>query len=180
MNGLRDQDKLDGASNFVIWKARILAVLDKNHIKDYALKIVVVLVDVDPLKKYKDAQAKVKCMILDGVKDHVITNIVEKETTREMWEALTTLYEGTFIQQKMLLENQLREYHMQKGEEIDPFLLKLQVIRDQLTSMGSTPDPEFMVRTALMQSLKTGSPLYRAFWAGLLFPVGRRYGQLLT
>ena len=38
---------------------------------------------------------------------------------------------------------------MQKGEEIDPFLLKLCRIRDQLTSMGSTHDPEFMVRTAL-------------------------------
>ena len=28
INGPRDQDKLDGASNFVIWKARILAVLN--------------------------------------------------------------------------------------------------------------------------------------------------------
>ena len=27
VNGLRDPDKLDGASNFVIWKARILPVL---------------------------------------------------------------------------------------------------------------------------------------------------------
>eukprot|EP00253_Pinus_taeda_P026687 PITA_26687 len=70
VNGLRDQDKLDGASNFVIWKARILAVLDKNRIKDYALKTGVVSVDVDPLKKYEEAQEKVKFMILDGVKDH--------------------------------------------------------------------------------------------------------------
>lgn len=65
VNGLRDQDRLDGASNFVIWKARILVVLDKNRIKDYALKVVVVSVDVDPLKKYEEAQPKAKCMILD-------------------------------------------------------------------------------------------------------------------
>ena len=38
---------------------------------------------------------------------------------------------------------------MPKGEEIDPFLLRLQGIHDQLTSMGSTPGPKFMVRTAL-------------------------------
>ena len=55
INGLRDQDRLDGASNFIIWKARILAVLDKNRIKDYALRTVVVPVDADPLKKYKEA-----------------------------------------------------------------------------------------------------------------------------
>ena len=62
---------------------------------------------------------------------------------------LTTLYQGSSVQRKMLLENQLKSYQMQKGEEIDLFLLRLQGIRDQLTSVGSTPDPEFMVRTAL-------------------------------
>ena len=88
--------------------ARILAVLDKNRIKDYALKTVAVLVDVNPLKKYEEAQVKSKCMILDRVKDHVVPHIVEKEIAREMWEALTTLYEGTSAQQKMLLDNYLR------------------------------------------------------------------------
>jgi len=82
--------------------------LDKNHINDYASKVVVVPVDVDPLKKYGEAQAKGKCMILDGIKDHMVPHIDEKDTTREMWEALTTLYEGTSVQWKMLLENQQR------------------------------------------------------------------------
>lgn len=69
-------------------------------------------------------------MILDRVKDHVIPRIAKKDTAREMWEALTTLYEGTFVQQKMLLESLLRQFQMQKGEKIDPFLLRLQGIRD--------------------------------------------------
>lgn len=38
---------------------------------------------------------------------------------------------------------------MKKGETIDPFLLKLQEIRDHLTSVGSILDPKFMVRTTL-------------------------------
>lgn len=101
------------------------------------------------MKKYEEAQAKAKCMILDEVKDHVVPHIVEKETTREVWEALTTLYQGSSVQRKMLLENQLRQYQGQKGEEIGPFLLRLQGIRDQLTSVGSTPYPKFMVRTSL-------------------------------
>jgi len=111
--------------------------------------MVVVPVDVDHLKKYEEAQAKAKCMILDEVKDHVIPHIVEKDTAREMWEALTTLYKGTFVQRKMLLENQLRQFQMQKGEEFDPFLLRLQRIPGQLTSAGATPNAKFMVRTAL-------------------------------
>lgn len=92
MNGLRDLDRLDGASNFFIWKARILAILDKHRIKDYALKVVVMPVDANLMKKYEEAQAKAKCMILNGVKDHVAPHIVKKDTTRDMWEGLTTLY----------------------------------------------------------------------------------------
>ena len=38
---------------------------------------------------------------------------------------------------------------MQKGEQIDHFLGELKEIRDQLTSIGATPDVEMMVRTAL-------------------------------
>ena len=32
----RDQDRLDGASNFSLWKARLSLLLEKNGIKDYA------------------------------------------------------------------------------------------------------------------------------------------------
>ena len=97
VNGLRDQDELVGASNFVIWKARILAIPDKHRIKDYTLKTVVVPVDPDANEKYEDAQVKAKCMILDGVKDHVIPHIAEKNTTSGMWQTLTTLYQGSFV-----------------------------------------------------------------------------------
>ena len=40
-------------------------------------------------------------------------------------------------------------YQMQKGEQIDVFLSRLKEIRDQLTSIGATPDQDLMVRTAL-------------------------------
>lgn len=113
------------------------------------MKVVAVLVDVNAVEKYEEAKAKAKCMILDRVKDHVIPHIAEKTIAKEMWDTLTTLYQGSSVQRKMLLENQLRSYQMQKGEEIDPFLLRLQGITNQLTFMGSTPDPEFLVRTTL-------------------------------
>ena len=39
---LRDQDRLDGASNFGVWKARISLLLEENGIKDYVTSVVVV------------------------------------------------------------------------------------------------------------------------------------------
>eukprot|EP00253_Pinus_taeda_P002280 PITA_02280 len=81
-------------------------------------------IPVDPTenKKFEEVMAKVKCIILDGVKDHVVQHIAKKEMTKEMWDALKKLYEHTSVQRKMLLENQLCSYQMQKGEQKDHFL----------------------------------------------------------
>lgn len=52
-SGLRDQDRLDGASNYVIWKARMSCLLDEHFLKVYVDSVVVEPADPDPLKKYK-------------------------------------------------------------------------------------------------------------------------------
>jgi len=57
-SGLRDQDRLDVASNYVIWKARMSCLLDEHFLKIYVDSVVVVLADLDPLKKYKGEMAK--------------------------------------------------------------------------------------------------------------------------
>ena len=105
--------------------------------------------DVKLLEEHNEAVTHVKRFIMDGVKYHVVPHIAEKNTTREMWKALTTLYQGKSVQRKMVLENQLRLFTMSKGEEIDPFLFKLQSIHDQLTAMGVKVVDDIMVRTAL-------------------------------
>ena len=43
----------------------------------------------------------------------------------------------------------MRLFMMAKGEEIEPFLFRLQAIRDQLTAMGVKVEDDVMVRTAL-------------------------------
>lgn len=105
MNGIKYQDRLDKASNFIVWKARILYVLDRNSFKHFSLKMIAILVDLDKNDKYKEAMARAKSIILDGVKDHVVPHISQKDTTNVMWEALTKLYHHTSVQRKMLPEN---------------------------------------------------------------------------
>ena len=90
LHEVRDQDRLDGASNFAVWKARILSVLYRNCVKHFALKTIVIPVDPAENDKYEEAMARAKSIILDGVKDHVVPHIAEKDTTNEMWEALTS------------------------------------------------------------------------------------------
>lgn len=50
-HGLLDQDRFEGASNYVIWKVRISCLLDEHDLKTYVDSVVVVPADSDPLKK---------------------------------------------------------------------------------------------------------------------------------
>ena len=58
LHGVRDQDRLDGASNFAVWKARILSVLDRNHVKNFSLRKIAIPVDPNDNDKYEEAMAR--------------------------------------------------------------------------------------------------------------------------
>ena len=125
---LRDQDRLDGASNYVIWKERMSFLLDEYGLKPFIDAVVAIPMDTYQLKEYIKGMVQVKRLILDGVRDHVVSHIVAKGMTKEMWNTLSMLYQGTSKQRKMYLEEKLRLIQMQKGEGIDPFLTRIQEV----------------------------------------------------
>ena len=103
---------MEEASNYVIWKARMSFLLNEHALKTYVDSVVAVPADPDLLKKYRSVMAKAKRMILDGVKDHVVCHVASRGTTKEMWDALATLYQGSSEQRKMYLEQKLRSTQM--------------------------------------------------------------------
>ena len=88
---------MDGLSNFAVWKARILVVMEAYGLREYAEKVLATSTDVDLLRKHEEAVGHAKRFIMDGVKDHVAPHIADKKTTNGMWKALTALYEGRFV-----------------------------------------------------------------------------------
>ena len=70
-NGLRDQDRLDGLSNFSFWKAMILIVLEAYHLRDHAEQVLATPTDAYLLRKHNEGAGHAKQLIMDGVKDHV-------------------------------------------------------------------------------------------------------------
>jgi len=65
--GLRDRDRLDGPSNYVIRKDRMSFLLNKHGLKTYAANVVAKPTDQQQLANFRKKMAKVKQMILDGV-----------------------------------------------------------------------------------------------------------------
>lgn len=85
---LRDKDRLEGSSNFVIWKARMSFLLDVYGLKTYVDNVVTVPQNANQLKEYRKEMAKAKWLILDGVRDYIVSHISDKGTAKKMWDAL--------------------------------------------------------------------------------------------
>ena len=84
-NGLRLEYALKGSSNYIAWKYRMEAVLDDNGLKEF--------IDTDILKPTDAAQAdawqkkiaKCRRILLEGVKDHIVSSLHGKATPYLMW-----------------------------------------------------------------------------------------------
>ena len=125
-NGLRLDYALEGSSNYIAWKDRMEAVLDDNGLKEF--------IDVDILKPtssdaaaldaWQKKVAKLRRILLEGVKDHIVSSLHGKATPFLMGKALTELLKSRSDQRKLALKDKLRKIKMEKGDNIPKYLTK--------------------------------------------------------
>jgi hypothetical protein len=75
---LRVEDRLEGATNFQAWKARILFLLEENDLKEYVEMVILDPKDAHEVVAHKKREVKAKRMLLEFVKDYLIPHIFEK------------------------------------------------------------------------------------------------------
>jgi hypothetical protein len=73
---------------------------------------------------------------LDGVRDPLIPHLIEKKTTKEMWEALKNLYEAKNEKRKMALKDKMHSIKSTMGEGVVPYLTRLAQVKDELEVVG--------------------------------------------
>lgn len=78
--------------------------LDNYDLKMYTERVVVMPTDADQLANYNKDMAKAKQLILDGVQGHIVLYVATKNTTKEMWDVIASLYQNPCEQQKMFLK----------------------------------------------------------------------------
>ena len=99
---------MDDASNFGVWEANISLLLEENGIKDYVTSVVAIPTNGTQLATYKKDDVKVRRIILDGVKDHIVPHILELDTTKKIWAAILNLYQNVTTNRKMILREKLK------------------------------------------------------------------------
>ena len=84
---MKVEDHLDGATNFISWNSRVL-ILEENDL----LKLVnekVLEPDAEEDKSHwKKSNARARRILVNLVRDHMVPQISQKKTTREMFKTL--------------------------------------------------------------------------------------------
>jgi hypothetical protein len=111
---MKSKNKLEGASNFRIWKTRIDLILAKNKVLDIMKgKIMEPQFEagkekepqnIAVMEKFKDNDINDMSIIVDSIKDHLIPYISHLDSSKKMYDALTNLFSVRNIGQVMNLK----------------------------------------------------------------------------
>ena len=71
--------------------------------------------DAAALDAWKKKVAKTRIILLEGVKDHIVSSLHEKATPFLMWKDLTDLFQSRSDQRKLALKNKLRKKKWRKA-----------------------------------------------------------------
>jgi hypothetical protein len=147
---IRYEDRLDGISNYLKWKVRLSVVLKEKFFFSY-VNYVVAAPATDPvvLDLHETKEDKAQRIILDGVKDHLIPHLDEKNTAKEMWDALKNLFEAKNENRKMALKAKLNDTKMGKEESASSYLTRVAQVKDELAAVGEVITDSELVRIAL-------------------------------
>ena len=149
---LRLEYTLEGSLNYITWKDRMEEIFEESELKEF----------IDPgifkpptsnykeLAEWRKCVAKARRIILEGVRDHIVSNLHNKETAFAMWKALIDLFQNKNDHRKMVLKDKLRKIKMDMGDSIPKYLTKFIQCRDELGSVGVTFVEENLVSLSLL------------------------------
>jgi hypothetical protein len=99
--------------------------------------------------KYKKDVIKSKRIISDSIKNHLIPLVSTLKTPKQMMNALSCLFEGKNINQKMILRTQLKNVKMQNSKIIQSYFTRVSQIKEQLEAIGDSVEEAKVTMTKL-------------------------------
>ena len=86
------EDRLEGDSNFIFWKIRLLLLLDEHDLQNYVKEKITEPEGDKEKDEYKKRQAKAKRILSYTVRSHQIPHIAELKISKEMYDSLVGLF----------------------------------------------------------------------------------------
>ena len=131
-------DKLEGASNWQIWKYQMTAILEARELYghiDGTLTRPASDGSSGAIATFEKAQKKTKALIVTSIKSDLIYLITECQTPKEIWDQLKQRFERDTIVNKLFLKQKFFSLKMKESDSLEEHLQRMKVITDQLTAI---------------------------------------------
>jgi putative lipoic acid-binding regulatory protein len=162
---MKSENKLDETSNFRAWKTRIDLILAKNKVLDI-MKGKIMEPEFEEGKEkepqnaavmemFKDNDINSMSIIADSIKDHLIPYISHLDSSKKMYDALTSLFLVRNIGQVMSLKNELRDMKMNDDDNITSYFVRISQLRDQIQAIEEIISEKELVNIILNGLPKT-------------------------
>ena len=99
--------------------------------------------------RHKKSLIKAKRILSDSIKDHLIPHVSSLKTPKEMFDALSRLYEGKNINRKMTLRTQLKGVQMQDSKSIQSYFTRVSQLKEQIETIGDSVSEAELVMTTM-------------------------------
>jgi hypothetical protein len=153
---MKSKNKLDGASNFRVWKKRIEKIVKGKIVEpEFEEEKEKELQNVAIMEKFKDGDINAMSIIVDSIKDHLIPYISHLDSSKKMYDALTNLFSVRNIGQIMSLKNELRDMKMNDDASITSYFVRISQLRDQLQDIEEIISKKELVNIVLNGLPKT-------------------------
>ena len=92
---------------------------------------------------------KAKRIIVDSIRDHLIPFVSSRKTPKDMYVALSNLFEENNINRNVNLRNYLKSLKMAKGESVHDYFSRIHQLMEQIEAIGEKIDSEELAMTAM-------------------------------
>ena len=125
MIGMMVEDRLDGDTNLVSWKHKVLLIVEENDLLKFVNEKVPEPEVEEAKSQWRKCDGKARRILVDSIKDHLVPQMSEKNTTRKMFKTLKKLFEHNSINVTFTLKDKLSNMKMTKSENIASCFMRI-------------------------------------------------------
>jgi hypothetical protein len=121
---LISKDRLDGASNFLSWKARVTLELKEYDLWELVDKEVTPPTNMTTWDAHNNKEIKAERVLLDYVKGHLIPHLNDKMIAKDIFDVMVSLFQRKNMNRKMILRNTLISLQMSRSDNVTSYLIR--------------------------------------------------------
>jgi hypothetical protein len=142
---VKSGNKLEGYYNFKAWKRRIDLILSKNIVLDIMKGKIMerhfeARKEKEPqniaiMENFKENDINSMSIIVESVKDHLISYMSHLDSSKQMYDAITNLFSIRNIGKVMIFKNERHDMKMNDDDNITSYFVRISQLRDQLKAI---------------------------------------------